>query len=151
MHSKLLDESGGRRTFAVILAPGDEVVSTLKGFATKERIRAAQMTAIGALSDAVLAYFDIAQKKYLHIPVREQAEVASLIGDVALDPEGQPTIHVHVVLGKRDGSALAGHLAEAHVQPTLEVIINESPAYLQKVHDPATGLALIHPQETAHA
>ena len=61
--------------------------------------------------------------------MREQVEVASLIGDVALSPEGQPALHAHVVLGRRDGSALAGHLGSAHVRPTLEVIRTDSPAH----------------------
>jgi predicted DNA-binding protein with PD1-like motif len=78
--------------------------------------------------------------------VSEQVEVASMIGDVALSPSGEPTLHIHVVVGKRDGTALAGHLQEARVRPTLEVILTESPAHLQKVHDPQSGLALIRPK-----
>ena len=38
---------------------------------------------------------------------------------------------------------MAGHLAEAHVRPTLEVIVTESPAHLRKVKDKESGLALI--------
>jgi predicted DNA-binding protein with PD1-like motif len=60
-------------------------------------------------------------------------------------PDGKPTVHVHLVLGRRDGSALAGHLGEAHVRPTLEIVLTEVPAHLQKRKDPATGLALIRP------
>ena len=146
MQTKLLDSAGGRRTYAVVLETGDEVMSCLAGFAGRERITAAQITAIGALSDVMLTYFDIEQKRYLEIPVNEQVEVASMVGDVALDPEGNPAIHIHAVVGKRDGTALAGHLGRGHVRPTLEVILNESPAHLQKVHDPETGLALIRPR-----
>jgi uncharacterized protein len=145
MKSKLLHESAGHRTYAVILETGDEVMERLEQVTKKEGILAAQLTAIGALSDAKLNYFDWEKKKYLPIPVHEQVEVASLVGDVALAPSGQPTLHIHVVLGRRDGTALAGHLAEAHVRPTLEVIFIESPAHLQKVHDPESGLALIRP------
>jgi uncharacterized protein len=47
------------------------------------------------------------------------------------------------VLGRHDGTALAGHLLEAHVRPTLEIIVRESPVHLCKVKDPASGLALI--------
>jgi predicted DNA-binding protein with PD1-like motif len=117
----------------------------LEDFAGSERISAAQITGIGALSDAQLNYFDWEQKKYLAIPVREQVEVASLVGDIALAPSGKPAVHVHVVLGRRDGAALAGHLAQGHVRPTLELIVTEPPTYLQKVHDPQSGLALIRP------
>ena len=151
MNSKLLHERDGMRTFAVIMDSGDEVLSSIGAFAKKQRIAAAQITAIGALSDVVLKYFDWDLKDYRRIPVREQVEVASLIGDVALDPEGKPAIHIHLVVGKKDGSAMAGHLGEAHVRPTLEVIIDEQPSYLQKTSDPETGLALINAKEPRHA
>ena len=151
MRSTLLNGDAGNRTFAVIMETGDEAMSCLKTFVEKERISAAQFTAIGALSDARLAYFDWEKKEYLPIPVNEQVEVASLIGDVALSPDGKPALHIHVVLGRRDGSALAGHLAEAHVRPTLEVILTEPPAHLVKAHDPESGLALIRPDITAAA
>jgi predicted DNA-binding protein with PD1-like motif len=148
MHSKiLLDRGDGGRTFAVILEKGDEVLSSISAFARKEHISAAQITGIGAFSDVTLKYFDWHRKYYRKIPVREQVEVASLIGDVALDPEGQPAIHIHLVVGCKDGAALAGHLGEAHVRPTLEVIINEQPSYLQKTSDSETGLALINVKE----
>ena len=90
MQSKLLHEHGGQRTFAVIMDKGDEVLSSIKDFAARERILAAQITAIGALSDVVLRYFDWDTKDYRDIPVREQVEVASLIGDVARAPDGKP-------------------------------------------------------------
>jgi uncharacterized protein len=101
------------------------------------------VTAIGALSSARLAFFDWETKQYRPIPVEEQVEVASLVGDIAVGPDGKPSVHVHAVLGRRDGTALAGHLQEAHVRPTLEIIITESPAHLCKVKDAESGLALI--------
>jgi predicted DNA-binding protein with PD1-like motif len=142
---QLLHESDGQRTFAIVLDAGEEVMGALQSFAERQAITAAQFTAIGALSDVVLMYFDWQKKDYLRIPVREQVEVASLIGDVAEAPSGGPALHIHLVVGKRDGTAMAGHLGEAHVRPTLEVILTEAPVHLRKVKDPQTGLALIHP------
>lgn len=148
MQAKLLSEDGGRRTFALIFETGDRVVAEIEAFAESEQIEASQFSAIGAFSDAVLAYFDWQTKQYRHNPVKEQVEVASLTGDVALAPDGKRAIHIHTVLGRRDGSALAGHLAEAHVRPTLELVLTESPAHLQKRHDPESGLALIRLSDT---
>jgi len=51
------------------------------------------------------------------------------------------------VVGKPDGAAHGGHLLEAHVRPTLELILTESPRHLQKRHDPESGLALIDLQQ----
>ncbi len=145
MRTKLLAENGGLRTFAVILETGEEAMATLQTFAEAERLTAAHFTAIGAFSRAVISYFDWERKAYLGIPVDEQVEVAAFTGDVAVDPQGRPALHAHVVLGRRSGSALAGHLAEAYVRPTLEVILTETPAHLHKELDPASGLALIRP------
>lgn len=143
MQHKLLHEQDGQRTFAIVLESGDEVVESLQKFAASHELFAAQLTAIGAFRSVVLLYFDWDRKDYVRIPVREQVEVASLIGDIAESPSGEPALHIHLVVGKRDGSAMAGHLGEGHVRPTLEVILTESPAHLRKVKDPETGLALI--------
>lgn len=145
MRSKLLNKAGGQRTFVVVMQTGDEAMGCLQEFVKRERISAAQLTGIGALSSAKLNYFDWEKKEYRPIPVHEQVELASLLGDVALSPSGEPALHIHVVLGRWDGTALAGHLSEAHVRPTLEIILTEPPTYLQKVHDAASGLALIKP------
>ena len=145
MQQKLLYQSGGQRTYAVVLETGEEVMSCLQRFAAAEQIFAAQVTAIGAFSDLVLMYFDWDKKDYARIPVREQVEVASMIGDVAEGPDGKPSLHIHLVVGKRDGSAMAGHLGEAHVRPTLEVVVTENPVHLRKVKDEESGLPLIRP------
>ena len=143
MRSKLIATNGGQRTFALVFDIGDEVMRKLAEFAASEQLSAAQLSAIGAFSDAVLGYFEWDRKEFRRIEVGEQVEVASLSGDVALATGGERSVHIHAVLGRKDGSALAGHLIEAHVRPTLEVILTESPAHLQKVHDAETGLALI--------
>ena len=147
MHHQLLNEDHGQRTFAVVLQTGDEAMACLQEFVRTKEISAAQITGIGAFADVTLGYFDWDKKHYVGNPVHEQVEVASMIGDVALSPSGEPSLHIHVVIGKRDGTALAGHLQKAHVRPTLEVILNEAPVHLKKVHDPQSGLALIRPKQ----
>ncbi len=129
-------------TYAVVLDKDDEVVAALTRFIRDQEVEAASVTGIGAFCDAVLGYFDWETKQYQRIPVSEQAEVVSLLGDVAVGEDG-PALHVHAVLSKSDGSVVGGHLLEAHVRPTLEVILVQSPSYLRKRQDPETGLALI--------
>lgn len=142
MQAKLLNDDG-QRTYALVLETGDEVMEAVQAFARRERLKAAQFSAIGAFQEAVLCYFDWKTKKYLPNPIREQVEVASLTGDIAIGPEGSNTVHMHAVLGRSDGTAMAGHLAEGRVRPTLEIVLTESPSYLQKQLDPDSGLALI--------
>src|SRR5919108_2523318 len=139
----LLHEADGLRTFAVVLNRGEQVCHSLLSFAAEHNISAASVSGIGAFARATLGFFDWGRKNYDRIPVEEQVEVLSLAGDIALAPEGTPQLHLHVVLGKRDGSAHGGHLLEAEVRPTLELVITETPPDLRRRHDPESGLALI--------
>jgi predicted DNA-binding protein with PD1-like motif len=84
----------------------------------------------------------LGRKDYQKISIHEQVEVLSLVGNIALKGS-EPSLHAHVVLGKADGSAHGGHLLEAHVRPTLEVVIEEAPRELRRVFDSITGLALL--------
>jgi hypothetical protein len=118
-------------------------MKTLQAFAREKRLAGSHFTAIGAFREAQLGYFDWQKKDYQQIHVREQVEVLSMVGDVARDEQGGPKLHAHVVIGKSDGTAHGGHLLEAVVRPTLEVILVESPHHLQRRHDPESGLALI--------
>ncbi len=141
MHWKLLNVDPPV-TYAVVLDTGDEAVGALSRFVREQEVEAASITAIGAFRRAVLGYFEWESKEYKKISVEEQVELLSLIGDVAVGDDG-PGLHIHAVLGRRDGSTIGGHLLEAEVRPTLEAILIQPPSYLRKVKDPATGLALI--------
>jgi len=140
--SKLIHEDGAEKTFAVVFEAGDEAMAGLQEFARQNHLGGARFTAIGAFEEATLGYFDWQSKEYRKIPIREQVEVLSLVGDIALE-DGEPKLHAHVVLGRSDGTTRGGHLLEARVRPTLEVMLVESPEHLHKEHDPQSGLALI--------
>jgi predicted DNA-binding protein with PD1-like motif len=175
MRSKVLN-AAPERTVALVFERGDEVMSALKQFAREHDLAASRLTGIGAFESATLGYFDWERRDYLRIPVDEQVEVLTMVGDITLDVvlgyfdpaareykkipvteqvevlsllgvitlDGeQPKVHAHVVLGRRDGSTLGGHLLEARVRPTLEVIVVDSPSHLRREHDPVSGLALI--------
>ena len=69
-------------------------------------------------------------------------EVLSFVGNIA-EADGNPKLHAHVVIGKRDGTAHGGHLLNGRVWPTLEMIVAETPAHLRRLKDEETGLPLI--------
>jgi uncharacterized protein len=129
-------------TYVVVCDPGDEAVSALTQFARAEDLEAAQITAVGAFERATVGWFDRSARDYRPIPVEEQCELLSLIGDVAVGQDG-PSVHVHAVLGLSDGTTRGGHLLEARVFPTLEAVVTETPARLRKTMRPDIGIALI--------
>ena len=151
MQSKLIDD-GNEKTFAVVFDEGDEAMAGLQSFAEKNQITAAQITAIGAFSDVTLGFYDRKRKEYKRNHLAEQVEVVSLVGDISTY-QGKPKVHVHCVVAKPDATAYGGHLLEAKVWPTLEVIVVESPKALRRTWDPEAGLPLIdlHAQPSNNA
>jgi predicted DNA-binding protein with PD1-like motif len=135
MRAKVLYEHGEERVFALVFETGDDVVRRLEEFARENAIATAHFTAIGAFSEVTLGYFDWEGKTYLRNPVKEQVEVLSLLGDIALQGT-DPKVHAHAVLGRRDSSTCGGHLLEARVRPTLELVLTEPPSYLKREYDP---------------
>jgi predicted DNA-binding protein with PD1-like motif len=133
-----LDDAGGRRTFVLVCDRGDDPVEALTAAAKRYDLRAASLTGIGAFAAVTLGFFDHARRDYRRRVIREQVEVVSLLGNIALD-RGEPRVHAHVVVGRADGGALGGHLLGGSVEPTLEVTLVEPPATLQRKTDPATG------------
>jgi predicted DNA-binding protein with PD1-like motif len=140
MRSATIGEGG--ETYVLVFDKGDEVMANLARFATERRLTAGHFTAIGAFSDVTLGFLDPETKEYEPTVLDEQVEALSLVGDVSVE-DGERRVHAHVVVGKRDGRAYGGHLLEAHVWPTLEVVLTESPAHLRRRVDEETGLPLI--------
>ncbi|MEO8352566.1 MAG: PPC domain-containing DNA-binding protein [Chthoniobacteraceae bacterium] len=141
MKIKILNEAP-ERTLAAVFAPGDEVAAGLLQIATEQNLTAARLTGIGALSRVVLGYFDLEKREYREIEIDEQVEVLSLLGNFALHG-AEKKVHAHIVVGKADGSAHGGHVLKGWVRPTLELLIVESPGFLARKIDEATGLPLL--------
>jgi predicted DNA-binding protein with PD1-like motif len=140
----VVSDRNDAKTYVLAFDKGQEMMASLLAFARKERLTSGGLTGIGAVSGAVLAFFDRKAGEYKHIPVAEQAEVASLIGNVSL-VDGEPFLHVHAVLGLPDGSARVGHVLEAHVWPTLEVVLTTWTQRVRRDRDKDTGLELMRP------
>jgi predicted DNA-binding protein with PD1-like motif len=127
----------------LVLGDGDNVGDSLLAFANDEGLTG-HFTAIGGVREATIAFWNPETKQYEHNAIREQLEVAAFTGSIAIDQEkGSRKLHGHIVLGRRNGQALAGHLVSAIVFPTFEVLFEESAVTLRRTKDEATGLALL--------
>jgi uncharacterized protein len=142
MRVRQVYENDGLRTFVVVMDKGDEAFEQLVAFAGEHRVSAAGLTAVGAARAVTLDYFDPEINDYRSTEFTEQLEVLSLVGDIALK-DGEPAVHAHLTLGRKDSSTIGGHLQSLTVWPTLEVVVTETPGHLAKKVDPETGLALI--------
>ncbi|MGX1323882.1 putative DNA-binding protein with PD1-like motif [Bradyrhizobium sp. USDA 377] len=142
MKAKSIKDDSGR-TFVLILEPGEEAFKAITEFANRENIAGASVTAIGAFAEAKVGWFDLVAKQYKPIHVNEQCEVLSLLGDVAEGDDGRASLHLHAVLGLKDGSVRGGHFLSGAVQPTLEVTVKETAVHLCRKKQADLGIALI--------
>jgi uncharacterized protein len=126
----------------LVLRTGDDALDAIKELAVRNRIEGASFSAIGAFQTATIAYWNWDTKEYEHIEVAEQVEVLTLTGNVARSGN-DPRLHAHVILGRRDGSTIGGHLIRGLVRPTLEVFLIDYGMRLARTRDETTGLWLL--------
>lgn len=118
-----------------------EVVQSITELAKSKGIKAGSFTAIGALKRAELGYYDQRSHEYRKIKIESAYEMASCIGNVSLK-DGEPFVHVHVVLSNEKGETKAGHLLEGIIF-AVEIHLRqlEGPK-LERKYDEVTELML---------
>lgn len=137
----IIEESSPGRCLLARLDHGAEIISQITDIARERQIRAASISAIGALSRADLGFYDQAGREYLVRAVEEPVEMASCAGNISL-LDGQPFVHAHVVLADRSGVTFAGHLVRGSIFAA-ELFLQELPqASLDRIPDSQTGLKL---------
>jgi len=117
----------------------DDVISIAK----REKIVTARIEAIGGVDELRLAYFNRDTKRYEEHNFQEFLEVTGILGNVTLK-DGMPFLHVHGTFGRRDLSALAGHVMTARVFPLLEVIVTPTNNRAFRRFDENLGLNVIY-------
>jgi len=125
-----------------VLRTGDDALKAITEFAGQKSIEGGTFSAIGAFETSTIAYWNRDTKEYEPIEVPEQVEVLTMTGNVAMAGNDR-RLHAHVILGRRDGSTIGGHLMKATVHPTLEVFIVDLGMRLMRSRDDATGLWLL--------
>ncbi len=120
---------------------GAEIIGQITDLAKSEGIKTGVLSAIGALKQAELAYYDQASQEYRTIAVKRPVELASCSGNVSYK-DGQLFVHAHAVLADSEGRAMGGHLLMGEVfaaELRLQELLGQQ---LVRERDPATGLYL---------
>jgi predicted DNA-binding protein with PD1-like motif len=141
---KMISADGPTKTYVLVFAKGDEVMSGLKEFAVKYHVTSAHFNAIGDASSIKFGWYDISKKMFKVMRINEFAEITSLAGDITLY-NGNPVVHAHISAATQDGIVHGGHLLEAFISPTLQLMMTVEPEALYKKLDPETGILIIDP------
>jgi hypothetical protein len=102
--------SEDRSASFVSLERGEDLLEGLDRAVKELGLQAGTLQVIGALEKATVGYFDPAAKEYQPVSTGH-VEIASGLGNVSLR-DGEPFIHLHLVLSGPDGPALGGHAME---------------------------------------
>ena len=129
-------------SYLIRLERGEEALQNLRDFADRRRIGFAVIRAIGTFERVTLGYYDAVKKTYQERTLDEPLEVLNLSGNIAKGEAGERIVHAHVTLGRPNYTTLGGHLVEATVGPTLEIIVETMPMTIRRRYDPDTGLNL---------
>lgn len=128
--------------WVIVLKKGEKLIEKLKEFLEKENIKSGYLSGIGAVSSVELAHYNLQEKRYTTKKFDEPLEIVSLLGNVAMKEE-EKIIHCHIAVGTNKMNLYGGHLIEASVAATCEIVFNEFEVPVNKKKDPNTGLNLI--------
>lgn len=127
--------------YLIRIFKGEKIVATITDFCRNLSIGNAQVVGIGGVQNATLGFYDLGTRMYEFDTYEETMEILSIIGNVSI-LEDRPFLHAHVSLGKRDKSVIGGHLKEATVGGTCEIVMSVNDSPLQRTLDEETGLSL---------
>lgn len=120
---------------------GEEVVSSLKSICQKEDIKLASVSAIGAVNDITVGVFNPDTKQYKSNRFTGNFEIVSLSGTVTT-MKGIPYIHLHMSVGDGNGKVFGGHLNEAKISATCEMVITLIEGEVEREYSEEIGLNL---------
>jgi len=136
-----------QRRFLLQLEHGEEVKDTLRGFADAHNIGAGVLRGLGAAERGELDFYHLPDQRHERFSVDEATEVSGLVGNLTRGEGGEPVVHLHVTLSRRDGSTLGGHVKRLIAGATLEIDLEVLPGTVRRKLDPAVGLFLQHSYE----
>lgn len=130
-------------TFVARLDMGDEILSALSVLSTKESIRLAKVSGIGAVSEATIGVLNTDTHEYFSRTYTGRYEIASLMGNITAK-DGKPYFHIHINIGNTETEEChSGHLNEAVISATGELIIELIEGDIGREFSPLVGLNIL--------
>lgn len=123
----------------VRLDPDEEVIASLLRVAQREQVDLGMVQGIGALKKVTMGAYHVDTQAFHGHTFEGVYEMLSLSGTIDT-MQGEPYQHLHIVVGDDEAKSWGGHLKEAVVSATAEIIITKLPGNLDRVQDPKTGL-----------
>jgi uncharacterized protein len=127
-----------RYGYALRLDAGEEIIASLRQFASERGIRAGLISGIGAVGETELGFFLRTTGTYTTRTFVGEHEIGALTGNFS-ELEGEPFPHCHIVIAGEDMVAHTGHLFRGTVTVTCEVQVVTDPGVLRRIRRPDLG------------
>lgn len=121
---------------------GEEILSSLRAVCEELGIALASVSAIGAVGKFTVGVFSPLTKTYKANDFSGDYEIVSLLGTVT-KKDGEFYAHLHMSAGDGEGRVFGGHLNEAYVSATCEMVIDVMQGSAERVFDEDVGLNLL--------
>ena len=128
-------------TYMIRIDLGEEILQSLKQVCSREGIRLAQVSAIGATDHAVVGVYDLAEQRYHQETLDGFMEITNLSGNVT-EMNGEPYIHLHVTLADQQNILHGGHALELRVGATCEMFVQVLDGTVSREKNEALGINL---------
>ncbi|MBR3719233.1 MAG: DNA-binding protein [Firmicutes bacterium] len=129
-------------TYLVRLQRGEEILAQLKEFALAEKVQLAGVSGLGAVCRFTAGVYNVEEKRYYKNEFVGPYEITSLTGTIDT-MNGEFYTHIHMSAGNAKGEVFGGHLNEAVVSATCELVIRLIDGSVDRFHDKDdTGLNL---------
>ncbi len=132
----------GTDKYVLRLESGDDILQSVRQFATAKKLSAGLLEGIGSLSKVKLGHYDFKTRKYSYETFEDDLEILNLSGNIAI-MNREPLSHVHVTLGRRDFSVIGGHMDEGSSANMVEIGIWKLQGNLVKAKDDQIGLNVL--------
>src|SRR3989344_6571594 len=123
------------------LARGEELMATLSSWCVENQVVGATLAGLGAADELEIAYYNLGTKTFERHMIKEDVEILSLVGNVAM-LEDQRILHIHGTFGRKDLSTFGGHIFALRVSGACEVHLTVFPQAFTRAYDEQTGLNL---------
>ncbi|MFZ2300204.1 MAG: PPC domain-containing DNA-binding protein [Candidatus Moraniibacteriota bacterium] len=130
------------------LTRGEELVAILASWCKKEKISGATLSGLGAADELEVAYYNLGVKQFERHTIKEEVEILSLVGNVAMLSDKR-VLHIHGTFGRKDLSTFGGHICSLRVSGACEIHLTVFPQAFIRAYDEETGLNLLC-QAAAH-
>lgn len=129
------------KKYLLRLERNEKVNEAIASFVSKMGVKNASISGIGSIEDPTLAHYRVDTRKYSEKPFKGIFEVLSFLGNIAIFDDF-PLVHTHISLSNEKMKGLGGHLVEAKVSATMEVVIDVFDTALTKSFNDEIGLKL---------